>query len=500
MRFWTTGDRLAALGSYDILDTPPEAAFDDVVEIARALTGAPVALISFVDADRQWFKARSGTDISETGLDTSFCALAIGDDADALVVPDAQADARTRDMAIVAGEPGVRAYAGVVLRASNGAPIGTVCVLDLEPRDLTTALPSLRALARQVTGQLELRRVARERAAVAEHLRDASLGQELAMQAARLGRWDHRPLDDLRFYDTRAREILGVGADDDISVEGMLRRMPIEDRAPVRAALLRVLQPERTGPFDVRFRVAEGGATAPRWVSAIGRTFFQDGRCSRFLGVMRDITEEVRAEERKALLAGELSHRVKNVVTVAQSVVDATLRESADLPSARAAVASRLRALGQAHELLLADAWDAAAVDAIVARTLDDFGVGVGRIAVEGPPVRLAAGPALQLALALHELCTNAAKYGALSEPAGRVEVNWALTGREPDERFRFAWREEGGPPVRPPSRRGFGGRILERATAAAFGGEVELDYAADGVRWSVSAPMAGLREESGGG
>lgn len=496
MRLWTTGDRLAALGSYDILDTPPEAAFDDVVEIARALTGAPVALISFVEADRQWFKARSGTDLSETGLDTSFCALAIGDDADALVVPDAQADPRTRDMSIVAGEPGVRAYAGVVLRAASGVPIGTVCVLDVEARDLSSALPSLRALARQVTGQLELRRVARERAVAAEHLRDANLGQELAMQAARLGRWDHRPLEGVRFYDDRAREIMGVQPADDISVERMLQSMPLEDRAAVRASLLRVLQPDRTGPFDVRFRVVEGGGAPPRWVSAIGRTFFQDGRCSRFIGVMRDITEEVRAEERKALLAGELSHRVKNVVTVAQSVVDATLRQSPDLPTARAAAASRLRALGQAHELLLADAWEAAPVDAIVARTLDDLGVGAGRITAEGPPVRLAATAALQLALALHELGTNAAKYGALSTDAGRVTIRWSLSGPAGDERFQLAWREEGGPPVEPPTRRGFGARILERATAAAFGGQVELLYAPEGVRWSVTAPMSGLREE----
>ncbi len=496
MRLWTTDERLAALRSYDILDTPAEAGFDDVVEIARALTGAPVALVSFVDADRQWFKARSGVDLDGTPLDTSFCALAVNADQDVLVVPDATQDPRTRGMSAVTGELGVRAYAGVLIRSAGGLPLGTVCVLDVEPRDLHFAVPSLRALARQVSAQLELRKAARERTQAAAVLRDANLGQELAMQAARLGRWDHRPDLDERFYDPRAREIMGAGPDEDISTEAMLRRMPVEDRPLVMEALGRATHPDRTGPFEARFRVIDPRTSDTRWVSAVGRTLFENGVCTRFFGVMQDVTEAVRTDERKALLAGELSHRVKNVVAMAQSVVETTLRNATDLSSARTAVSGRLRALSHAHELLLADSWDAAPVESILARALDGLGLDERRVVSEGPPVRLASGPALQLALALHELGTNAAKYGALSVPAGRVVVSWALKGRAAEsERFVFSWREEGGPTVAEPSHKGFGSRILERATAAAFGGEVSLTYPPRGVEWTVTAPMAGLRE-----
>ena len=496
MRLWTTDQRLAALRSYDILDTSPETAFDDVVEIARALTGAPVALVSFVDAERQWFKARSGVDLRETPTHTSFCSLAVEADEDVLLVEDATLDSRTQGMTLVTGPHGVRAYAGVLVRSAGGLPLGTVCVLDMRPRDFSEVVPSLRALARQVGALLELRRAARERDEAAAVLRDANLGQELAMQAARLGRWDHRPGAGERFYDARAREIMGAGPDEDISVEAMLRRMPAEDRAQVTAAIARAMRPDRVGPFEARFRVVDPRTGETRWVSAVGRTLFADQVCTRFFGVMQDVTEAARTEERKAFLADELSHRVKNVVAMAQSVVETTLRNATDLSSARSAVSGRLRALSGAHDLLLADSWDAAPVESIVARALAGLGVDEGRVSASGPPLRLASSAALQLALALHELGTNAAKYGALSTPGGRVFVEWALKGRTAEtERFTFEWREEGGPPVAEPSRRGFGARVLERATAAAFGGEVALDYAPQGVRWTVTAPMAGLRD-----
>lgn len=324
MRLWTTDQRLAALRSYDILDTPPETAFDDVVEIARALTGAPAALVSFVDADRQWFKARSGVDLTETPLHTSFCSLAVEEDADVLVVEDATLDPRTQGMTLVTGPYGVRAYAGVLVRSGAGLPLGTVCVIDLKPRDFTAAVPSLQALARQVGAQLELRRVARERAEAAAVLREANLGQDLAMQAARLGRWDHRPAAGERFYDVRAREIMGAGPDEDISTEAMLRRMPADDRPLVVEALGRAMRPDRTGPFEARFRIVDPRTGETRWVSAVGRSQFENEVCTRFFGVFQDVTEIVRTDERKALLAGELSHRVKNVVAMAQSVVETT--------------------------------------------------------------------------------------------------------------------------------------------------------------------------------
>ncbi len=151
-------ERIHALHELDVLDTPPEPEFDDVVTLAARICGVPMSLVSLIDADRQWFKARIGVDAAETSREVSFCAHAILG-RDLLVVPDATADARFADNPAVTHEPGVRFYAGAPLVTTDGYALGTLCVVDGTPRRLSLGqLRALRALARQVTAQLELRR------------------------------------------------------------------------------------------------------------------------------------------------------------------------------------------------------------------------------------------------------------------------------------------------------------------------------------------------------
>jgi signal transduction histidine kinase len=153
-------DRLAALYSLNVLDTVPERDFDDIVSLASTVCGVPLSLVSLVDADRQWFKARTGTDLTETTRDISFCAHAILGK-DLLVVPDAREDARFADNPLVTTEGGIRFYAGAPLLTTDGFGLGALCVIDSTPRRLDVEqLQALRALARQVTSQLELRRYA----------------------------------------------------------------------------------------------------------------------------------------------------------------------------------------------------------------------------------------------------------------------------------------------------------------------------------------------------
>jgi signal transduction histidine kinase len=153
-------DRLAALYSLDILDTDSEQDFDDIVKLASKVCDVPMSLVSLLDMDRQWFKARLGTDLTETSRDMSFCAHAILG-RDLLVVPDATKDPRFADNPLVSGDEGVRFYAGAPLVTTDGYALGTLCVIDKEPRRLDLEqLQALRALARQVTSQLELRRYA----------------------------------------------------------------------------------------------------------------------------------------------------------------------------------------------------------------------------------------------------------------------------------------------------------------------------------------------------
>lgn len=154
-------DRLAALHRYRILDTPSEQAYDDITRLASYICQAPIAVISFIDLDRQWFKAKTGLAAPETHRDRAFCAYTIFEPS-LLVVPDAAADARFSDNPLVTHQPRIRFYAGAPLLTSDNYALGSLCVIDHQPRQLTAEQEeALECLSRQVISQLEFRRVSR---------------------------------------------------------------------------------------------------------------------------------------------------------------------------------------------------------------------------------------------------------------------------------------------------------------------------------------------------
>ena len=161
--------RVESLHASGILDTPVEAVFEDITRIASAVCQTPIAVVTLVDAERQWFKSEVGLGVRETPLETSICAHAILEH-DVLEVPDTTRDARFASNPLVTGDPRLRFYAGALLKTPDGLPLGTVCVLDTRPRSLTPGqIDTLRALSRQVMAQLELRRLLAEAHAVSEH-------------------------------------------------------------------------------------------------------------------------------------------------------------------------------------------------------------------------------------------------------------------------------------------------------------------------------------------
>lgn len=232
------------------------------------------------------------------------------------------------------------------------------------------------------------------------------------------------------------------------------------------------------------------------WDTSVSPVIGHDGKPHRILAVSRDLTDLLDAQEQQRLLNGELGHRLKNVLALTQSIANQTFRQAQDLPSANAAFAARLAALGKATDVLTSTAWQSATLTDVVAAGLTSIAGMEDRVRLSGPPVKLDSQVALALTLALHELATNAQKYGALSTEHGEVALAWQFEpGKKgEDGRFRLQWREMGGPAVSPPTHKGFGTRMIERSLRGYFRGEMLLAYAPDGVVFSIDAPLKEAR------
>jgi len=203
--------------------------------------------------------------------------------------------------------------------------------------------------------------------------------------------------------------------------------------------------------------------------------------------VVEEITERRLEQDRRQLLLDELNHRVKNNLFVIQSIARQTFRGEGAPEAQCTAFENRLRALAAAHNLLTQGDWTSADLGAVVRAAVG--AQSMERFSLEGPPSALKPSTVVSLAMALHELCTNASKYGALSNDTGRVLINWSITPGAPPL-LRLRWRETGGPPVEPPRRQGFGSRMLERALASEIQGEVRLEFRPEGLVCDIQAAL----------
>jgi two-component sensor histidine kinase len=361
---WDEEERLAALRSYGILDTPYERDFDDIVRIAAHVCCAPISVINLIADTRQWFKAEIGLGVRETPLDVSICAKAILQPG-LFVVPDTTKDPRFAENPLVTGEPHLRFYAGALLETSDGLPLGTVCVLDYQPRELTEEQAfTLRALARQVMAQFELRRT-----------------------------------------------------------------------------LLR----------------------------------YEQGL------------------EQQQLLIRELHHRVKNTLATVQSIMSLTASSAPTLEDFQRRFSGRIISLANTHSLLKEEHWRMVPLRDLLRVELEPFDDEAGtRIALHGPYVNLNPDQAVPIGMAIHEITTNAAKYGALSKQGGTINVSWSLHEERGDPELDVLWVERNGPPVRPPTHEGFGSRLLERVLKQQVRAEVTREFHPQGVRIRIRMPING--------
>jgi PAS domain S-box-containing protein len=347
----------------------------------------------------------------------------------------------------------------------------------------------------RVLGASAIYRDIRERKQVEETLREREERLRVTAQAANIG---------FSVFDHARRQIRGSAeffaffelppSDGPVPVESIRSRYHPDDQAKIEADVAQSITSGRPLVQDRRIILHDGRI---RWVHIVSETRRDAaGRpVARFAATM-DITERKRREEQVKMLLREVDHRGRNLLQLVQAVAMQTASTSMDEFMPR--FLDRIHALAASQDLLVKSAWQGVTVEALVRSQLGHFdGLFGNRIVLTGPALQLTPAAAQSIGMALHELATNASKYGALANATGIVDIAWQLDSRPgidarpAERRFCMSWRESGGPPVANPQHRGFGSTVIECAPRMELEAEVVLDYASAGLAWSLDCPAA---------
>jgi PAS domain S-box-containing protein len=330
------------------------------------------------------------------------------------------------------------------------------------------------------------------RRAMESALRASEMRTRQALEAADIGAWEVTPELGEQQSDMRARALLGFESEDAVSVASVYERVHADDRERLAKEVSEALA-DRDRGLDSQYRVVGHGG-GQTWVHVRGRLVSAADEPARMVGTVRDVTPQRVAEEQRALLTHELNHRIKNILAVVQSIVSQSLRRSETPALATQAIGERLAALGRAHDLLTRTSWAAAPLQSVVEGAVKVYEKRPAQIVIAGPQVLLNSKSALAFAMALHELMTNAMKYGALASDTGQVDVNWRRVEQEGARKLVLSWNESGGPQVTAPARIGFGARLMQ-ALSRDLGGESHAAYNAAGLEWTLVADLSAIEE-----
>jgi PAS domain S-box-containing protein len=313
---------------------------------------------------------------------------------------------------------------------------------------------------------------------------------QVAFDLAQLGCWQYDPRRRVITGDARFKEIFDVSTDE-MPVEEIKNLVHPDDAERFlaeREAAIDPAHPSRS-PHEYRVQRRDG---AVHWVEVRWLAYFDGHRREQgtVVGTVHDITERKEREQRERLLMSEINHRAKNMLSVVDAIAHQTATRTPEDFIER--FSERIQALAANQDLLIRNAWHGVEAEDLVRAQLAPFADLIGsRIVVRGPPLRLNAASAQAIGLALHELATNAGKYGALSKNTGRLDVGWGTEG----DTFTMSWTERDGPPVSQPQRRGFGTIVMQEMAQRSVDGGVELDYGPSGVTWRLSCPIANALE-----
>jgi two-component sensor histidine kinase len=306
-----------------------------------------------------------------------------------------------------------------------------------------------------------------------------------ALHAAGVALWSWTVETDVFAMDEQGFELWGLPQTSTVTFEELSSRIHPADRDRVRAAFTATRA--IVGAYEIDFRILLGEEI--RWVSARGLGNDEGLHKGQMSGVFLDVTGRKQAEEGHELLAGEMSHRVKNLLAIAEGLTNLTSRSSTTVEDMAKELTGRLTALRRAHDFvrpLPGDQGRAALLGDLIAVLLapyDDSGAFSGRIRVAVPRMGIGEQSATALALVIHELATNSVKYGALSVGAGLLDISGLATHDE----VCIVWTERGGPPVEPPNGQGYGSKLLNRSVTGQLGGSIKTDWSAEGIIVTVN-------------
>ena len=379
----------------------------------------------------------------------------------------------------------VDALRGYEMGAVDYVPVPVIpAVLRAKVRVFAELYRKSRQLA-ALNFELEERVAARtvELEASNARLRQSEQLRSLALAAGQMGSWDWDSASATCTLDEGQYRILGVEAGEiDLAAAALRRFIHPDDLPRLERALAAI--PARHGTIQAEFRILRSNGEI-RWCIGVGAAHRdENGKLTRLTGVTVDITDRKRAEEHQVLLAREVDHRARNVLAVAQAIVRLTQADTIDAYAA--AIEGRVGALARAHTLLSRSRWEGADLATIALEELAPYRIpGAERATATGPTTILGPAAAQGLALVLHELATNAVKYGALSVPRGHVALTWELTPTE----LALHWHERGGPSPRPPTHRGYGTRVINGSIEGQLGGRSTLVWDRQGLRCAIVLP-----------
>ncbi|WP_188311997.1 PAS domain S-box protein [Salinarimonas soli] len=383
------------------------------------------------------------------------------------------------------------AIAAIDMRVMERGEPETIEETVTTPYGLRTFLSSkspLRDAEGRVYGLVGIATDITDRKAREAELAAANQRLEIAQSAGGIGVFDWNPVTDVSTVSPAYRALYGWAPDVPVDFDTWLARVHSDDREAARRDSERALA---EGDYASEYRILRPDGEE-RWIHARGVvTFDETGRPVRMVGVNLDITERKHAEDQKTLMVRELHHRVKNTLATVQAIANATARNATDIESFRQSFTARIISLARTHTLLTENAWGVIPLRDLLDTELAPYEEEAGRVVREGPAILLPSDVALAFGMAVHELTTNAAKHGALSTPTGRLVVRWALDETDATRRLRFSWVERGGPVTSPPKRKGFGSRLLQHMLAGQLKGDVLMDYAPEGLTFSIDIALA---------